>query len=182
MSRRRDMLCTSTRTSGSSTSSSTRRPTTRTRPRRCPSPATTRPAPTATRKAQPTSGTTCPRRTRPATARGTRPGERPPRPRRPRPRPKHPVCHLLRRNLRKILRLESCICPTAVSSLCRFLSLYIWISVPRSPHFSMRLFLPFPNFPLFPPFYSTLGQYRATLSCWESGLPSSPHLSLPFSV
>ena len=50
----------------------------------------------------------------------------------------------------------SCICPTALISPCRFLSSYSWTSVPRSPHLSMGLFLPFPNFPLFLSFYSTL--------------------------
>jgi len=34
----------------------------------------------------------------------------------------------------------------------------------------MGVLPPFPNFPLFPSFYSTLRQYRVTLSCWESGL------------
>ena len=38
----------------------------------------------------------------------------------------------------------------------------------------MGVLPPFPNFPLFPSFYSTLRQYRVTLSCWESGLLSSP--------
>ena len=38
----------------------------------------------------------------------------------------------------------------------------------------MGVLPPFPNFPLFPSFYSTLRQCRVTLSCWESGLPSSP--------
>mgnify|MGYP001477762925 CR=1 FL=1 len=40
----------------------------------------------------------------------------------------------------------------------------------------MGVLPPFPNFPLFLFFYSTLRQpeYRVTLSCWESGLLSSP--------
>ena len=37
----------------------------------------------------------------------------------------------------------------------------------------MRVLSPFPNFLPFLSFYSTLRQYRVTLSCWESGLPSS---------
>ena len=38
----------------------------------------------------------------------------------------------------------------------------------------MGVLPPFPNFLLFLSFYSTLRQYRVTLSCWESGLLSSP--------
>ena len=38
----------------------------------------------------------------------------------------------------------------------------------------MGVLPPFPNFLPFLSFYSTLRQYRVTLSCWESGLPSSP--------
>ena len=38
----------------------------------------------------------------------------------------------------------------------------------------MGVLPPSPNFLPFLPFYSTLRQYRVTLSCWESGLLSSP--------
>ena len=38
----------------------------------------------------------------------------------------------------------------------------------------MGVLPPFPNFLLFLSFYSTLRQYRVTLTCWESGLRRSP--------
>ena len=48
------------------------------------------------------------------------------------------------------------------------------VSQSQGPLFSLGVLSPFPNFLLFLSFYSKLRQYGVTLSCWESGLLSSP--------